>query len=104
MRTPKPIRKYLASLDDAGRDRVIQATEWQTLRMGDEGGPRCMVGHAEPDVIVMDALTFSAAIAFDDLAAHCGLDAAVRQVKLCAGRRNRISLPQQPERAVERVR
>lgn len=40
------IGRYLDSLDDEARDRVIQAQEWCRYDVGHPGGPRCLYGHA----------------------------------------------------------
>jgi hypothetical protein len=108
------IARYLDSLPDRARDRVIEGQEWGMGTLVDAEGNRCLLGHAE-DWMYAGSLfrNYSADPAmqrwrvgrfgpsahleigrrFDTLAHRHGLEQMVRMVKLRAGWQNH------PERA-----
>ena len=74
--------RYIASLTDEQKDRLVTATEWQPVKAGYPGGPRCMVAHAQGGVPMS---RIGEAMAFDDAVARFGLPRVVRAIKLRAG-------------------
>jgi hypothetical protein len=104
------IGRYLDSLPDRARDRVIEAQDWGMGTLVDADGKRCLLGHAErwvyagslfrnfssdPEIQRWRVSRFGPSAhleigrRFDTLAHRYGLDRVVRMVKLRAGRANR---------------
>jgi hypothetical protein len=108
------IGRYLDSLPDRARDRVIEGQEWGMGTLVDAEGKRCLLGHAE-DWTYAGSLfrNFSAdpemqrwrvgrfgpsahleiGRRFDTLAHRHGLAYVVRMLKLRAGRQNVPAAP-----------
>jgi hypothetical protein len=107
------IARYIDALPDHSRDRVIEAQEWGIGTLVDEGGNRCLLGHAEdwvyagslfrnfagdPAMQRWRVLEFGPSAhleigrRFDALAHRYGLGTVVTWVKSRAGRPNRPEL------------
>lgn len=101
------IGRYLDSLPDAPRDRIIEAQEWSMGSLVDAVGSRCLLGHAEDWISdgslfrnrardkklqLLRHATFGPSShleigsRFDRLCHRYGTAAVVRMIKLRAGR------------------
>jgi len=101
------IGRFIDALPDHARDRIIEGQGWGMGTLVDPQGNRCLLGHAEdwqyagslfrnhagdPELQRWRVLSFGSSShleigrRFDTLAHRCGIDAAVRLVKLRAAR------------------
>lgn len=113
--------RYIDGLDDASRDRLIEAQGWRALTLQDGQGNGCLMGNARGlgqrhnlQVVVGLAwieATGGFATVYDDSRRDCrqhpaaafnysclrfGKDRVVRAIKKRAARGNHISLPESP--------
>ena len=93
------LNAYIDSLPDDAIDRILTAQHWCYSVPVDVDGARCLIGHAGDAYRVgkgeyfeyrCHCVHYGAAVDFDRMARHDGLDAAVRYVKARAGLRTRL--------------
>jgi hypothetical protein len=104
------LARYIDSLPDTPRDRIIEAQSWSMGALVDATGARCLLGHAEDWVsdgslfrnrardkaqqllrhaVFGPSSHLEIGSRFDRLCHRHGPDAVVRMIKLRAGRPNR---------------
>ena len=90
--------RYIDSLDDAGKDRLIEATQWCTGVWYDDDGAGCLIGHGHNIVHSKSANSLKSAAKyftqvftrFDIAVVRFGKTKVVCAIKARAARNNTI--------------